>query len=282
MSILKARQLNTQRELVAQSNIYTYSQEDLTGMMFKIFPSIQSGVRAFINFFDVTSQKPASSLSGLEQKFLNDVKGKAYGDIYTIGIPVPQGLNAPYLHYLDVLDKAVDFASQDVPEILNEYTTYLAGLVSTQHAMLESMNLNVKYVKQEKEREQVTELMAACLNGGTTATRPIKDLVKRNNDWEKVIARTDAISMRLNQIDRGVLNKKIKEAYDLLELLGKRVSSGEMAEVSPEVIMHLSEGAYQLGKNLEFFSVVYYRVSVLNATIVADIKHLDECFKKED
>lgn len=281
MTILSARQLGVQRDLVAQASIYTYSQEDLSGMMTKIFPSIKSGLKTFINFFDTTGPSAGTSLSGTQQTFLRDLHGRSYGDILTISMPVPMGLNAPYLAYLDVLDIAAEFACQEVPEILNEYTTYLAGLVSTRHAMLESMNLNVKYVKQEKAREQLTEQMAACLNGGTVANRPIKDMIKRNVDWEKVIARTDALSMQMNKIDRGVLNSKIKEAYELLELLNKRVIDAEMTEVTPEVVMHLSEGAYQLGKNLEFFSVVYYRASVLNATVAEDIRHLSDCFNNK-
>jgi hypothetical protein len=282
MTILSARQLNTQRDLVAQANLYTYSQEDLGNMVTRIFPSIQSGLRAFTNFFDVSGSKAGQSLSGSQHTFLRLMAEKSYGDILTIGMPVPQGLNAPYLTYIGVLEKAADFCCTDVPAMMTEYTAYLSALVSTHHAMLESTNLNVQYVQKEKERDDLTDQMAACLNGGTVSTRPIKEMVKRNKDWELVIARADALSMRLNKVDRSELNKKIKEATDLLELLGNRVGAGELAEVSPEVIMHLSEGAFQLGKNLEFFSVVYYRACVLNETIAADIKHLDDCFNKRD
>jgi hypothetical protein len=282
MTILAARQLNTQRDLVAQANLFTYSQEDLGSMVLKIFPSIQSGLKSFINFFDVSGSKAGQSLTGSQQTFLRDIAGKNYGDIYTIGIPVPAGLSVPYLDYISVLEEAADFACTDVPMMMNEYTTYLAGLISTQHAMLESHNLNVQYVKKERDREELTEQMAACLNGGTSATRPMKAVVKRNKDWEHVIARAEAVSMRLNKIDRNELNKKIKEATELLDLLGKRVMSGELSEVSPEVVMHLSDGAFQLGKNLEFFAVVYYRACVLSETIVADINYLGECFNNRD
>jgi hypothetical protein len=282
MTILSARQLGVQRDLVKQAGILTYSQEDLSGMMTKILPSIKVGLKALVNYFDTTTSTAGTSLTGAQHTFLRDLQGRSYGDILTISMPVPMGLNAPYLDYLDVLEKAANFTCQEVPEILGEYSTYLAGLVSTNHAMLESMNLNVKYVRQEKDRELYTDRMAAMLNGGVIATRPIKEMIKRNADWEKVISRTDALSMRLNQVDRTALNKKIKDAYDLLELLNKRVVGGEMNQVTPEVVMHLSEGAYQLGKNFEFFSVVYYRASVLNATIAEDIRHLSDCFKNKD
>jgi hypothetical protein len=171
MTILAARQLNTQRDLVAQASLFTYSQEDLGNMVLKIFPSIQSGLRTFVNFFDVSSSKAGTSLTGSQQKFLRLIGERNYGDIYSITVPVPQGLNAPYLDYITLLEKAADFACVDVPAMLNEYTSYLAGLISTQHAMLESRNLNVQYVKKERDREELTEKMAALLNGGTVARR---------------------------------------------------------------------------------------------------------------
>lgn len=282
MSILSARQLRTQRDLVANSPILTYSQEDLGGLFQNIFPSIKAGLKTFVNFFDTSTSSAGKSLTGSQHDFLRELQGKRYGDILTITIPVPMGLQAPYLDYLSVLEATAEFVTQQVPEILNEYSTYVAGLVSTNHAMLESVNLNVRYVKQEKTREELTEQMAAMLNGGNISNRPMKEMVKRNTDWEKVIARADALSMQLNKIDRTALNQKVKDTYDLLDLLHKRVINGELDQVTPEVVMHLSEGAFQLGKNLEFFSVVYYRASVLNETIKTDIAHLVDCFNPVD
>lgn len=258
------------REFVAMEAHYA---ADLGSMLQKVFPTIQAGVHEFVNFFN-TTESGVQSLNQHQVTFLSALKGHSYGNLMSVSLAVPEGLAVSYVDYLDALAPAVDMAMQ-IPALLTEYSSYVASLISTNSAMLESTSLELKYARDEQARQRLLDQIAACFKqGDMTALLPLSKVIRRSADWTEVVARADKLALILNNVDRNALNKQIQETTGLLDLLAKRVVSGEMKEASPEVLLHLSNGAYQIGKSLEFFSVVYYRVKVLNVVLTSNMQKL--------
>ena len=76
------------------------------------------------------------------------------------------------------------------------------------------------------------------------------------------------------------MGKKLDEAVILTTKLIDKINRGQMKGVSPEVVKNLSEGVYEVAKEMEFFSATYYRVMSLNESLNRTVTHFKEVFKK--
>jgi hypothetical protein len=178
---------------------------------------------------------------------------------------------------VEVLKPAVERAADVFHRYLPDYTMIISRLINDHSFQMSSSDLQRGFSGLEKEREKLYENIGKCFKKGDTGTTTTYgNLVQRNGDWKEVIGLIEHMNNSLAKVDRKVLNKKIEETVELLSVLADKIERGELEKVSPQVVKAISEGAYQLGSELEFFSVVYYRMMELTGTVNQTLEH----FKK--
>jgi len=64
-----------------------------------------------------------------------------------------------------------------------------------------------------------------------------------------------------------------------LETILDKIKRNEFQQMSPEVINNLSEGTYQMARELEFYSVIYFKVQVFINSINKTIDHFKSVVK---
>jgi hypothetical protein len=84
------------------------------------------------------------------------------------------------------------------------------------------------------------------------------------------------MSKEINKIERSHLNKKVDECVEMLDRISNRIHEGHFDKVSPAILIDLSDGAFQVASELEFYSIVYYRVLGLSESISRTIKHIEK------
>jgi hypothetical protein len=261
--------LQQQRDVVA---LEAFTAPDLSGLVNKVFPTIESGIAGFRGMFTTT---PAVGLTSNQRDFLKHIEKERYTNMMPLAAFVPEGLKVSYLEYAMALFAAAEHASH-VPAVINDFATFLASLVSNRAAIFETTSKRKQFYSLKESRDAFTKAISKCFDGTNRSEVKIENVIDRNADWAEVLKHCDTMSRAMNSVSRKELNRKIEECTELLERIGKMIQQGHFDKVSPEVVMDLSEGAYQVASELEFYSVMFYRVEALCQSVDRTMKHVEK------
>jgi len=266
--------LRIQNERVA---IEAFAGANVQSLLSNTFPALLSDIKGFFGSF--TSDTPAIALSPKERDFVKELAKHAYGNLSPLAAFVPEGLDTTYLKYSNILLNAAEHVSHLTIAVLPSYANFLSSLINNQDAKLSTISFNKIYQELTVKREVLNQELGLCFKRGSTKTEvTFGDVVARNNDWEKVFVVNAEMLKHVNSVDRKVLNKKIQECSELLEVIMLKMKRNEFENMSPEVIINLSNGAYQVARELEFFSVTYFKVVAYTNAVNRTIDHFKNVF----
>ena len=255
--------LRIQKEIIAME---VFSTANVGDMLKRAFPVLVAEVKDLFGTIDPAA--PAIPLPKDAKAFISEIKKHRYLDISPLTAYVPAGLEATYDIYETKLRHAVEHCDGIFERVLNPYASYLSQLITNKEAQLETINKRAYHKQMELTRDEINKEIGSVFKKGSTVTQSsLGSVVSRNNDWEPVMQRVFLLSDRMNRIDRKALTKKITECSQLLDTLHGMIRRGEMMGVTPEVVENLSEGAYQVARELEFYSVTFYRVQALAESV---------------
>lgn len=266
-------QLKRTRQLVA---LEAYAVTDLSGLASRIVPSVLSGLSAFKGMF---TQTPAVGLAG-EKNFLSAIAKRTYPTLMPLTAFVPEGLKTTYLDYAIPLTVSATHARGCV-SVIDEFAVFLSMLVSNKEAVLETSSRKRYFAELMLQREKVNKDVQACFGTGTRTDSKVEEVIRRNGDWKTVFDMATDLSRQINLIERSHLNKKVDECVDLIERIQRQITEGHFEKVSPEVLLDLSDGAFQVASELEFYSVTYYRVQAFEQAITRTMAHVQKVISRD-
>lgn len=267
--------LRVQRDTVA---LETQFVKDIQNHLSQIFPAIRKNFDGLVSRF--LPETPAIGLTSNQHDFFREIGRRNFLDVAGITAYVPEGLSVPYIDYANELSKASERCVKILPEILSSFTMFLSQLLTQQEMKLSTILNTRRYVTLEQERAHLNERLGKCFTRGSTRTDvTIGNVVNRNADWPDVFRATDAIAIEMNNVDRKALNKQVSESVELINALMAKINRHELSGVTPAVAQNLSDGAYQVASELEFFAAVYYKSMALTASVKRTVQHYHEITK---
>ena len=271
-------ELNSTRILSAQITMEAFAATDLTALITDSLPILANDIKEYFNRF--VPNQPGVIIEFSESKFIKDVNKHIYTDISPLTAYVPEGLNVTYLKYAEKLLPAAIHASKVLDDVMSHYTIFLAGLINNKDSKLNTISFNKIHEKLTSERNELNSELGKCFkNNSVKAEVTLGDVVDRNSDWKYVIDTTNELMKLINSVNRNTLNKKIKESVTYLDIILDKIERKEMNNTSPEVVDNLSTGAYQVASELEFFSIVYYRILTYVNCVNNTVEHFNKVLK---
>lgn len=264
--------LQIQRDIVAQEGFLDMGA-NVGALVAKVFPTVAGAFANFVAGFS-TSQ-PAVAVSSKQKDFLAKLKIFSYIDLMDMMVFTPEGMNparATYLDYGMALSGAVDYAL-NVEKTLNDYTTYLSKLIMNVDQKKSSQNSQRVFKEMEKSRAKINATLATYYTPGSFATEThYKEMIKRHADWEPVFDLCNKLAIAVESIPRTQLLNKVAETSKLMDKIIAMIAKKEIEGMSPEALQELSDGAFQVASELEFFSAMHYRtiafVEAVNRTVI--------------
>lgn len=268
--------LRIQRDRLA---LEAMSGADIKALLTKAFPTFLTDVKGFFNQF--SPDQPAIVLTSKQQDFLRELNKHSYLDIAPLAAYVPEGLNVTYYKYSSHLLMAAMHASRVLTGPMAAYSVFLSQLISNHDQKLSTMSFAKVHSDLAKERDQLNSELGACFAKGSTKTEvTLGDVVERNGDWTHVLHNSENLTHLINSVDRKALNKKIAETVELLDKIMPMVERGELEGMSPQAMDNLTNGAYQVASELEFFAAIYYKVTAFAEALNRTMDHFHKVFKK--
>lgn len=268
-------QLRIDRDRIA---IEAFSGADVKTLLFTTFPSM---VKELIGFTDqFQPDAPAIVMTSRQAEFVKEISKHPYLEISAFAAFTPEGLNVTYHKYSSELLLAVMHASRILAGGMTAYSTFLAQLVTNTEQKFSSVSFDKAYKDLAQERNKLNTAIGDCFKRGSTKTEStLGDVIDRNGDWQHVFHNGDNMTKLINSVDRKALNKKINECKELLEVIIKKIDRNEFDSMSPQVIKNLSDGAFQIASELEFYAVVYYRVLAFTNAVNRTVTHCQQILK---
>lgn len=254
----------TDIDSVTDNNVAT---EGVSELLVKVMPGINNGFKTILNTI-----KPTSIIEVLFEDSLEVALGKVnYVSLSKLDLSVPEGLQVKYLTYLEALESSTK-RLVDLPKNLEDFTRYVAGILTNHDSRVSTVSQDNLFRELDSSRGVAYAAISSCFNGGTRAKRKYSELVDRNADWPVVESKVKAVVKELNQYDRSDLIDKAKHLHSLLQKVEQTSKRGGFDLANPNVLKTLAEGAFQLASELEYLSVLYYRVLGLTKAVAEDIK----------
>ena len=268
--------LNHSRIISQRVALESFAGANATELLTNTFPNLYEGIVKFFGTFN--PNEPSVELNKDEIKFIKSLEAHKYSDLMPLLAYVPDGLNTDYLSYAKTLLPAAAHAATILSNTLSKYTVFLGGLINNQDSKFSTNSFEITYRELERVRDDLNKKIGMCFKHGSSKSEvTYGDVVTRNNDWERLLPIVRNMTQLINGVDRKQLNNKIKECGELLDVILKKVENKEFEGMSPEAITNLSDGAYQMARELEFFSSVYYRVMSLTTCIKHTMEHYYKC-----
>lgn len=253
-------------ESLSQESLVTMSKNMLNNLS-NFVPEVLGNILTFKqHFLEDTSD---IRLSRDNRKFLETIEKIPYVSMQHDAAFVPEGFKGKYLDYLSLLKGAPVIAKDAQLSVIPQFKRAVASIVSNPDLGRELNSEMIRLLRERtKMRDRFTEDLNTFFDKGSSSTNAIiSQVIDRNNDWKQVLHLLEETSMGITAIDRTKMLKQVDEISHLLTVLTNKIKSGGYDDMSPENIMMLSEGTYQLATEVEFYAVMHYRVMTLNVAI---------------
>ena len=266
-------ELHVQRDLALESMMVANPFDRLTNLL----PVAVSAFKHMLGLMS-TDAPAANPLTSDQAKFVKTVASRNYLNLSQMPARVPEGMKSTYLRYLHVLTEASTHASK-VVDRLSAYTLFLGTLINEHGAELSTRFDRASYNALRAARDDHTSMLATLVqNGSVKVDTTYGAVVERNADWKAIFEGLNLVASQINGVNKRTINKKVEEAAQYLEIIERKAGRGELEHISPQMVAEIADGAFQMGKEVEYFVAVWYKVQALTEAINATVLQLNQVY----
>lgn len=264
-----------------QLSMESMAQEGFIGDFAGFVSNVFNAFRNTGNYLQVRGFAKSAQTTPLtkeNKKFLELVGSVPFTEMRQIRAYVPEGMSCTYLEILDQLVESSEYLKGLYAQVVHPYSLYLARFLSDKNTSLSPESKRFEYAKHEEARDaRIAEFTKLYKSDSYKTESTIGLVINRNADWNEVLLKQKTVISNLEAVDRKALKREIDQCTDYLALIADNIKrSGQ--NTRPEAAERLSLGAYQVAKEIEYFSNTYYRALGVNAAIDKTVENLTTIF----
>jgi hypothetical protein len=236
-----------------------------------VIPKLVGATTEFFNKIRTMGFAPTSentTIPRFRPEVIHLIQKHDYGHLANMAAFVPEGFNGNFLEYSTYLVKCASHINEVQEKVLKPYNAFLASIISDGNSVMSSTDRLMFLQKIEKVRQELTEEAAKYFRAGSTATRQdIGKVTRRNREWEELSINLAAIARTISSMDNVKVMDEVNTTVVLLDALKKSVKSGELNAITPTQLRSLSLSTMTVAREVEFYAVSRFRISVFNVAV---------------
>ena len=262
-SISEEQSFETLQRHIAVESITSPSMFSLFG---QILPKTSELIKSFIpnlTQFTDSSNKPVIKLDNKQRqevlKAISRFSFTAYEDTL---ISVPEGFDGKLIPYLETLVAQGKVVIDHGKNVVAGYNRELAMFLSNFDVRTTLKSYSQHYAVIRKEREGYHKSIEAYFDkkASTLARQPLKTVIERFADLEKVFLLEEALLSIKKQQDFKAIISEVQRTADMLTLIKGRIDDGSIQDASGQAVKNLAEGSYEVAKYVEYIALYGYFV----------------------
>lgn len=207
------------------------------------------------------------SLNKDQQFVVKELEHFNYMDVAELSTMVPEGFNGSFLDYMTVMDNSLARINTLNTQVMQPFYILLSSFLTNKEDRNSLKDFTPFYKKLKESREHLVKDLASFFNANYDSNKKIGSVVKRNSDFKLLFAKMNSLKKTIDSIDIKAIKDNLNKTIELMDLIVQRMQEKSIDSVTPEVAKNLSFGAYEVASEVEFFSVVYFKMIVLNTCI---------------
>ena len=268
--------LESQLERLAlESNFLSNVIETFKDTIPSLVTKITEGAGRLTTISFTSGASEASDIKSLTKKLTivsAPVGFSAYKDTL---VSVPEGFKGSLVDYLRTLSSLSAEVFQGANQILGEYNVVLAAFLTNKENKISLKDHTDLFHRVQKRREQLTSEISKFFPGNSDLSKAkLGSIIDRLADINEVIA-------GYHKLDNGHISDNLKDiaastnkAADMLNLVIGNVESEGAGGISGVAVKNIAEGAYEIGKYVEFTAIFKYRVEQALGTVISLLEQL--------
>ena len=176
-------------------------------------------------------------------------------------VSVPEGFKGDLLEYIAVLSNIAPRVFQGANETLSEYNFVLSSFITNKDAKTALKDHTALYKKIKHQREEMTEQLNKFFPlKGNLAKAYLGETITRFADVDMIVTQAEKLKQAQKSQNLKEISDSVKKSVDLLTIIVDDTRNNGIAQVSGNAALNVSQGAYELGKYIEFVALYRYRV----------------------
>lgn len=266
------------RKMLAVESIHGTNQSvlDIFGRLVTNSTDVlNSFIAPISNFISTTSENTIKNSE--YRKTLQAVKVLPFSAYQDTLIQVPEGFTGSLDKYIEMLLKLHMELVGASNEILISYSDELAIFLNNVDHRKSVKNYEAFYKKLSVDRIRFSKSIEGFFKKDSNLSRvKLGSVMGRFGDMDSIFANAEKLEAVHAKTALSELTSNVKHAVSLLALINDKVKNDKELNISGQMAMHISEGAYEAARYVELVSVACYNVEVALTTV----RNLSEQFNK--
>lgn len=224
------------------------------------------------NYTDASDRKDHIERSRI-MKLTKDLDFLLFADRYVM---VPEDFKGNLLEYSILLNTVSNKVFNSQNQAMAEYTNMLSSFLSNKDDKTSMKDHTDFYKRIRKEREDYAKQIAVYFPKATGKSRqPLRNVMTRFTELADLFIQVETLNASHSKTHLTNVQTSVTHCADMLDMVITGVKEDTIKNVSPEATNNIATGAYELGRYVEFLSVIYFQALTLTATlnnIIDDVK----------
>ena len=258
-------------ESIVVENIKTLFTEKL--------PNFITSIKSKLNFFDSIKDEEKISKGVLNDKYKISLKHIPALDFLLFAdriISVPEDFEGQLLDYLKILNQTFPMFSNQINDILDEYNLILASFATNKEDKYSLQDHSRLFDLSRIKRESILSELKVFFPKDTGKTKKrMRDVLKNFGELEPLVLTASKLNDQILATNLNQIKNRVNKTIDSLDIILKQMANNEADRLSQEAALNISKGAFEIGKLIESYVIVYndariavYSVEKLLDTII--------------
>ena len=224
------------------------------------------------NYYKLTSKEKDV------EDFLNRTQ---YQDAKIFTVPTPEGFIGNYVGYARELFNVLEYTQSVSLPAIDAYYARLANIITNKDPKLSNKDLTKEYKTLAKDRTATnSKLTAYFLRGSNQAQNKFEKVFKTNDEVMELFRLRHKMIDAIKEYPLSKVKKTSEKVTDSLDTLIQLANTGKLEYITGAQLKNITEGAYEIARQIEFFAINYYRLEIMINTIALVRDRLDELRRK--
>ena len=253
--------------------------ENIKTLFTEKLPNFITSVKSKLNFFDSIKDEEKISKGVLNDKYKIALKHIPALDFLLFAdriISVPEDFEGQLLDYLKVLNQTFPMFSNQINDILDEYNLILASFATNKEDKYSLKDHSRLFDLSRIKRESILSELKVFFPKDTGKTKKrMRDVLKNFGELEPLILTASKLNDQILVTNLNQIKNRVNKTIDSLDIILKQMTNNEADRLSQEAALNISKGAFEIGKLIESYVIVYndtriavYSVEKLLDTII--------------
>lgn len=230
----------------------------------------------FLNTVDGTN-KTAEATVRLIDKIEKKIEGMNFIVMGEVAVPCPDGFKSDFSGYVLSLSNERANIIDSTFKALEDFNVFLAMFLSEKDSKISLKDDGKKYAAMKQLRENQVKNFQSYFTSGVNQRQYLNKMFESKSDIVPISKITVDTWKNVREIDP----KNIKEKCDVISARLQSVlnNSSNSSKVSKQAILNLSEGSYEVGRQVEHLALYMARCEIASVTVANIFERLDGLLK---